>query len=237
MLDIKVFASSSKGNCYLLHNEETKILLECGVDKKTLRNYLLSFNKMILTDLDCCLCSHIHSDHLESADYVSEYIDVYSTYESSNRYDYIKALIPLQAMKIGTIKILPIPVEHGKTENNAFVFLDKDSCIFFGTDFSLMTQNVSNFKFDKVYIECNYDDDKLKEILSSENDELREKHIRQVSTHMSKENCKTHLRYMNLSKCKEIVLLHASAFLINKIYTKIEFEKEFKIKTNFAKEN
>ena len=47
------------------------------------------------------------------------------------------------------------------------VFLDKNSYIFFGTDFSLMEQNVSNFKFDKVYIECNYDDKEVQSILDS----------------------------------------------------------------------
>jgi hypothetical protein len=48
---------------------------------------------------------------------------------------------------------------------------------------------------------------------------------------MSKENCKEHLRNMDLSKCEEIYLLHSSKFLINAFETKNEFEKEFKIKT------
>lgn len=175
-------------------------------------------------------------DHCLRADYVLEYIDVYSTYEAHYKMNEIKPLTPLTPIKINSIKILPIPVEHGKTENNAFVFMDKESCIFFGTDFSLMQQNVSNFKLDKVYIECNYDDELLQNVLESENDEYKIKHIRQVSTHMSKENCKLHLRNMNLSQCKEIVLLHPSAFLIGKEKTKKEFEQEFRIKTYFAKE-
>ena len=32
MLKLKVLGSSSKGNCYLLENNDTKILLDCGVD-------------------------------------------------------------------------------------------------------------------------------------------------------------------------------------------------------------
>ena len=46
----------------------------------------------------------------------------------------------------------------------------------------------------------------------------------------------TELEKMNLEKCKEIVLLHPSAFLINKELVKQEFERKFKIKTYFAKE-
>lgn len=60
MLDIKVFASSSKGNCYLLHNEETKILLECGLDSKKIRSYL-SANRLLITDLNACIISHWHT--------------------------------------------------------------------------------------------------------------------------------------------------------------------------------
>lgn len=175
-------------------------------------------------------------DHSLSVDYILDYIDVYSTYEFHYKINEIKSLTPLKPIKINSIKILPISVEHGKTENNAFVFMDKDNCIFFGTDFSLMQQNVSNFKFEKVYIEANYDDELLQNVMESENDEFKLKHIRQVSTHMSKENCKLHLRNMDLTNCKEIVLLHPSMFLIGKEKTKKEFEQEFKIKTYFARE-
>ena len=175
-------------------------------------------------------------DHCLRADYVLEYIDVYSTYEAHYKMNEIKPMQSLKPFKIGTIKILPIPVEHGKTENNAFIFMDKENSMFFGTDFSLMSFDVSNIKFTKIFIECNYADELLQEVLDSENDEFRLKHIRQVSTHMSKENCKAHLRKMDLSKCEEIVLLHPSMFLIKKEETKKEFEQEFKIKTYFARE-
>lgn len=235
MLNIKCFASSSKGNMYLLQNEETKILLECGLSEKDIKNNLRK-ERLLITDLDCCIVTHIHQDHSLGAEYVLDYIPIYSTSEMCLKYENCLKIEPRIAFKINTIKILPIQVEHGKTENNAFVFLDKDSKIFFGTDFSLMKQNVSNFDFDKVYIECNYEDTLMEDILSSENDDNRKKHIRQLSTHMSKENCLEHLKKFNLSKCKEIVLLHASPFMISKNLTKEIFERELKVKTTFARE-
>lgn len=235
MLNIKCFASSSKGNLYLLENEETRILLECGVEKKEIIRYL-RYNNLLITDLNACIISHGHQDHCISVEWVKEYIQVYSTHEMHTKYDDVIAMSILSPFKIGTIKILPIPIEHGKTENNAFVFMDKDNCIFFATDFSLMSQNVSNFNFKKIFLEANYDDELLQRALDNENDEYKLKHIRQVSTHMSKENCKLHLRNMDLSNCKEIILLHPSAFLIGKEKTKKEFEQEFRIKTYFAKE-
>lgn len=237
MLKLIPFASSSKGNLYLLQNEKTNILIECGVNDKEIRKYLKSMGLMI-TDLNGCIVTHQHIDHSLSIDYVSDYVNTYVPLELYQKCDNTLKIEPKIPFKIDTIKVLPIPIEHGKCENNAFVFMDKDGCILFATDFSLMEQNVSNFKFKRIYIECNYSDDELDYILKMEDslDDKRGKHIRQVSTHMSKENCKEHLRKMDLSQCEEIILLHPSAFLISKEQTKKEFENEFKIKTTFAKE-
>ena len=235
MLNIRAFASSSKGNMYVVENEDTKLLLECGVPKDQIKKYLRS-QHLIITDLQACLISHRHSDHALSLDYVLEYLPVFSTYELYERNNSVVPLKPFKSFKIGSIMIMPIPVEHGSTENNAFIFMDKESSIFWATDFTLMESNVSSIPFDKVYIEANYDDDSLQEILDNEGQDNYQKFVRQCSTHMSRENCKTHLHRMNLSKCKEIVLLHASEFLISHIKTKEEFEREFHIKTYFAKE-
>lgn len=235
MLNIIPFASTSKGNCYLVENDDTKILLECGVKKEKLQKYLRE-KKLLITDIDVCLISHSHSDHSESYGWVLDYIDVYSTYSFSNKTNNeIKYLEQKKPYKFGSIKVVPISVEHGSTECYAYVFLDKESCLFFGTDFSLMTQNVSNFKFDKIAIECNYNDNNLEDILKLGDDSLRQKHLRQVSTHMSKDNCIKHLSYMNLEKCKEIILLHPSDFLLKKDEVKKEFENTFKIKTYYAR--
>ena len=234
MLEFHDFATGSSGNCYLVTNEETKILIECGVKKKNLMRYLMSVG-LNISQLDGCLTSHIHTDHTLSIEYVSDYIDTYSTREVHNKYSNVIALESKKPIMIGTIKVLPILVEHGSCENYAYVLMDKNSTMFFGTDFSLMSQNVSNFKFDTILIECNYDDELITDTLNNSN-EQHIKYIRQVSTHMSKENCKVHLRNMDLSKCKKIVLLHPSAFLLGKTKTIEEIEQEFKIKTIFAKE-
>lgn len=60
MINIKIFASSSKGNLYLIQNENTNILLECGLDSKKIRSYL-SANRLLITDLNACIISHWHT--------------------------------------------------------------------------------------------------------------------------------------------------------------------------------
>ena len=60
MMDIKCYASSSKGNLYLLYNEETKIMLECGMDTKYIKGVLRA-DGLLITDLNACIISHWHT--------------------------------------------------------------------------------------------------------------------------------------------------------------------------------
>lgn len=234
MINIKVVSSSSDGNCFILSNEDTKILLECGIEKTQLIKALKN-EKLTITDFNACLISHIHNDHSKLAEYVGYYLKVYSTYEVKEKYKKVEVnvLKPKKILKIGSISILPLDIEHGQCDNNAFIFIDKDSKVFFATDFSLMTYNLKNYAFDKVYIECNFDDSIIQQQIDNMNDTLHMKYIRQISTHMSKTNCIKHLKAMNLSKCQEIVLLHRSKFLIDTSETAKQIEQIFKIKTHF----
>lgn len=237
MLEIKDYASGSDGNCYLIYNNTTKILLECGVKKEKLITYLMG-DGLTIAQLDGCLVSHYHNDHLESINYVKDYIDIYSNMQVKEKYDYVKAIQPKKPTMIGNdIKVIPFNVEHGDCENYGYIIVDKDSMLLFATDCSLIEQNLSNLPFDKICIECNYDDEYLQRCLENPDELNKYKYIRQCSTHMSKKNCFEHLRHMNLSKCKEIVLLHHSKFLISKTKTEVECELTFGIKTRYAKEN
>ena len=126
MLEFHDFATGSSGNCYLVTNEETKILIECGVKKKELMRYLMSVG-LNISQLDGCLTSHIHTDHTLSIEYVSDYIDTYSTREVHNKYNNVIALESKKPIMIGTIKVLPILVEHGSCENYAYILMDKNN--------------------------------------------------------------------------------------------------------------
>lgn len=233
MLKMTTFATSSDGNMFLLENEETKILVECGLDKKEIRRKLMGKN-MLVVDLDCCFITHIHQDHCKSVEYIADYTDVYSNIEVASKYECVKFVEPLKPITIKTITVMPILVEHGIATNYAYIFKDKDEYLFFGTDFCVMKQNLKKIKFDKIYIELNYDDEIMEKMLEENSDNLQGKNIRQISTHMSRENCKEHLRHMDLSKCKEIHLLHLSKFLTNKKEIQEDFEREFGIKTYVA---
>lgn len=121
-------------------------------------------------------------------------------------------------------------VMHGDAECFGFIFNDKEETILFITDFMCLNKNLSNFKFNKIFIECNYVEDIIENKISNEND----KYKRQINTHMSLENLVYLLssNLLDLSKCKEINLIHLSKELSNYNLMKNTIENELKIKTN-----
>lgn len=213
MIKIDVFNSGSSGNLYLVSNEDTKILLECGVDEDKIIKTLWKEKKTKLSKLNACLISHPHKDHMESIKYVNQFLPIYANEGVYNKYSFKGYIIKHNTnFNVGSIKIKPIEVKHGKTPNLAFIFKDKDSTIFFGTDFSYMEANLNNFKFNSIYIEINY----INNILNKYIDEMKDlpykdKFIRQINTHMSLENVTENLLdHWNLEECKEIIAIHMS---------------------------
>ena len=195
-MKIKVLASSSSGNCYLMQSGGVNFLLDCGIKKNELIAKLAQ-EKLTIADLEFCLISHEHNDHSALADYLSNFMNVYSCYSN----EYVKKIDSNKLLKIGKIRIIPFNVKHGKTENYGYIIKDNEDTLLFATDCNLIEYNFS-IPFTKVMIECNYIDSLI--------DMSKEKEIRQVNTHMGLDNLKIHLSRMNLDFCKEIYLLHLS---------------------------
>lgn len=56
MVEMKVIASSSAGNCYTVRNSTTMIMLECGMSISQIRQ-LGGFK---IHEIEACLLSHEH---------------------------------------------------------------------------------------------------------------------------------------------------------------------------------
>lgn len=244
MIKITPYYSSSEGNLYTVKNENTKILLECGVQKVRIITSLTK-NKENVRSYDACLISHAHSDHSQSIEYVNQYIPVYANERVFDKYPFKGTIIEhRKSFTIGTIKILPIKVEHGEMLNFAYIFKDNNSLIFWGTDFSNIPVDKLNFSFDEIWIECNY----VPVLLNSALEESKEdasknfcctKYERQMTTHMSLDNL---IYILNnkfiLNKCTKIVGLHISQDVgdYDLMYSKIK--KEFtKIKIQLLRKD
>lgn len=235
MINIKCYASGSKGNIYLVSTNNSNIILECGVNEEKIRQ-IMNKNKLLYSNINACIASHFHQDHSMNIKLFDDYdIPCYCTFETKNKYGISKDnFIKLEDKKIyiinNDIKVMSFNVMHGDAECFGFIFNDKEDTILFITDFMCLNKNLSNFKFNKIFIECNYIEDIIENKISNDND----KYKRQINTHMSLENLVYLLssNLLDLSKCKEINLIHLSKELSNYNLMKNTIENELKIKTN-----
>ncbi len=79
MLTIKTFESSSSGNLHLITSPTKRLLIECGLSFKKIKQYL-DFD----LDISGCLLSHYHADHSKSAKKIMRAgIDLYCSKETA----------------------------------------------------------------------------------------------------------------------------------------------------------
>ncbi len=64
-MKISVFSSGSSGNCELIRTENLNILIDAGIAKKQIDEYLLEYD-LTLNNIDVLLITHEHSDHVKS---------------------------------------------------------------------------------------------------------------------------------------------------------------------------
>lgn len=215
MITIKSYGSGSSGNFYIVRNEATAIILECGFESKEIKDILYMEENSKIRDFNACIVSHVHSDHSKCLGYISQYIPIYANAQVQGKYqcDNFHEIGSKSRFKIRTIDIMVLDVDHAKAVCNCFIFHDKDSTIFFGTDFSSTIFKFNNFKFDEIWIECNYVPSCLKKMAEQESEDSPyiRKYQRQCSTHLSLDNCcKLLHEIFNLEKCKKIVGIHVS---------------------------
>lgn len=223
MINIISYGSGSKGNLYYLTSNNAKIILECGIETSEIEN-MLHANNIIATDVNACITSHCHTDHSCNIAYFQEYgVPCFCTKETIDRYKMLNyqynmphILQNYKMFKIKDLIFLPFNVNHGNVECFGFVIKDTidNDCILFITDFIEVKCNFKSYKFNKIYIECNYVDDNLTKAIEEDktinNLNMTIKHKRQLNTHMSLQNLITTLKNIDLSECDVLALIHVS---------------------------
>ena len=208
---IKSIASGSSGNCYYVSDGETNILLDCGIPVQKIKEFLWNEGKR-LSDIDACLVTHSHSDHVKSAQKLSNIgVDIWAsngTIETSklkgNHIHPVKDLMVLCNKTVAT----SLEVEHDAKETLSFV-IDTPSCmrILYITDtpyFKYYIRAVTH-----LMIEANNDSEIIAQNVTD--GKINAAHAKRVvQNHMSIETCLKTIERMDRSRLKEIWLLHLS---------------------------
>lgn len=233
-MKLKVINSNSKGNAYLLEGDDTALLIECGVPFSQIKE-AIDFN---LVKIDLCVVTHEHRDHSRCINQIIESGIV--VVSSRGTFDALK--IPKESRgieinhgggcKYQAWQIKAFDVDHDANKPLGFV-IHHHLCgkILFVTDTYVLKWKLP-FDFDHVIIEANYDEEIAKQWADSKGTAFVEN--RRLTNHMSLQTAHKTLESLDLSNCKNIVLIHLSDGLTHERQFQETTEKIFGIKTTVA---
>lgn len=204
-MKFEALASSSAGNAYVVSDEETHVLLECGISHSKLQK-LSGFS---LSEFQACLVSHEHKDHAKSvAELISRGMAVYMSQGTAEALeaDAVQLIESMEQFNVGSLDIVPFATFHDAKEPLGFLIKSRvdGDVLAFATD----TVNL-RYKFpglNILAIEANYD----KHILERCEKMPEKVRYRITNSHMEIDTLCDYLRSLDLSQCREIHLLHLS---------------------------
>lgn len=205
-MEIKTIASGSSGNCYLIDDGETRLLIEAGIQFKRIQRAL----EFDLQGVAACLVSHSHLDHCKAVkDLLKASIDCYINHATAkalgiSSHHRATVVEPLQRFTVGSWAILPFDTVHD-VPNMGFLLANKaGEKLIYLTDTPYCKYTFSGLTH--ILVEANYSIDMLKENKDLDS-EVKKRVIR---NHFSLENVKKFLQANDLGKVQEIWLLHLS---------------------------
>lgn len=208
-MEIKVIASGSTGNCYLINDTKTTLMIEAGINFKTLCEKL---SYKIPPDV---LITHSHKDHAESCIKLLDHaVNVYTGLETAlelNIQDHYRVEIVESEKKfnVGSFDILPLRMYHDVPCLGFLIHSrETNEKLFFATDTYMIDYIVKDC--DYIMIEANYDIYKVNKMVD-EGVIPAGARQRLMQSHMSIDTTIKWLGMNDLSKVKKIYLMHLSS--------------------------
>ena len=198
-------ASSSHGNCYVVSDGETAILLECGISFRRIKKGL-GFD---LSAICGCLVSHEHKDHAKSVmDMIRSGVEVFTSEGTAEALD-CALITPVEAgaqFGVGSLEIMPFRTWHDAREPLGFLIYSRQDGerLAFATDTVNLGHTFPGVNL--LALEANYDKDIL---ARCERMPDKVKH-RVTNSHMEIETLCRYLQSLDLSQCRAVYLLYLS---------------------------
>ena len=167
-------ASGSSGNCHVITDEESYILIDAGLSGKQIQSKLSEIN-MDPKKLSAILISHEHSDHIQGAGILSRRFNI-PIYANEGTWrgmesklgkvacDNIRLFETTQSFNVGSIQIKPYSISHDANEPVGFCLESQGFKISIATDLGYMTEEITTEIKDSnlVVLESNHDVEMLK---------------------------------------------------------------------------
>ncbi|QVK21558.1 MBL fold metallo-hydrolase [Mycoplasmatota bacterium] len=217
-MKITVLASGSKGNCTYIETEKAKIMVDCGISFRQVRNRLMQ-HEITLFELDGVFITHEHSDHVSGLPTLLSRIPT-NLYISDKAFGkmHVNARngIPTDLIKyidgpvqIKDLVITPIRTSHDAAEPYGYMFESNGKKIVHITDTGYLPSAIykSIEDADAYLFESNYEPELL---LESNRPFFLKQRIFGNKGHLSNLDSALILKEVMTERTKHIVFIHLS---------------------------
>jgi phosphoribosyl 1,2-cyclic phosphodiesterase len=140
--------SGSKGNATVIDSGKSRILIDCGFNRKHTKLRLQELS-LELTDLDAILVSHEHSDHAKGVVLVCEFINkpFYATFGTARSAGWLehplwRCIDSHEKFQINDLKIHTVVVPHDSQEPVQFVVENEQFRVGVLSDLGSLTPHI-----------------------------------------------------------------------------------------------
>lgn len=211
---VSVLASGSEGNCTLVQTEDTKILIDIGMNTKYITNALLDL-EIDSKDIDYIIMTHTHSDHTgalktfikknQTKVIVTE--GMFDVLEPLKDYDNV--IITSNSFETNKTKIIPFKTSHDAVDSRGYLIEDSASSVVYMTDTGYLNQKYFNLLSNKnIYImEANHD---VELLINGPYPKWLKSRILSDEGHLSNNSAGFYLAKLIGPDTKKVILAHLS---------------------------
>lgn len=212
--------SGSSGNCMVIEQASTRLLLDCGFSVKE-TNARLARLGLLPDDITGILVTHEHDDHAKGAFKLAEKLNIpvwlsHGTRVMSERYMSDASAVKLHVLDshtpfvINDIEITPFPVPHDAREPTQFVFSNGQHKLGVLTDVGATTPHIELMLSgcNALVLECNHD---LTMLENGPYGYALKKRVGGGLGHLDNESAAQLLSKLDTSQLKHIIAAHLSA--------------------------
>lgn len=217
-MKVDVLFSGSRGNCTLIRDGETEILIDCGKSARAVCTALRGAGTDI-TKISAIFITHEHSDHTSALEIVcrSNGIPVHVTKKSAPKLALCECVAQRLAVheeeyaeEVGSLKIKSFPLPHDSAANVGYIIESADGDkLGFATDMGHVTEtcaeNLTGCR--RVIVEANHD---VQMLMEGRYPPVLKRRILSGKGHLSNEDCADFACKLAASGCRLFALAHLS---------------------------
>lgn len=205
-MEFHILASGSKGNATFVYENNTGILIDCGISKKQLL-YRLNEVGFSEDDIDYVFLTHDHYDHSKNI-HVFHKDKVYSAKRNLKDLDDYHTLIPYTHRTFGCLDVFVLRTSHDASDPIGFIFSGEETLLYM-TDTGYVTQKNRGYmkNLDYYIIESNHD---IEMLMNTKRPIFLKNRILNDKGHLNNEYSARLMCEVIGDKTKEIILAHLS---------------------------